>query len=132
MRPAAALGMIAAVMLTACQKDETVTAYGGADKTWVLQTLDGQPFKASASLSFPEPGRIAGQGPCNAFFGPQTAPYPWFSTGPIGSTKRACPELQAEADYLAALQDMTQVEVLGDTMILSNDAGRELVFKSET
>jgi heat shock protein HslJ len=125
-----ALASISAVFLSACQKDETVTAYGGADKLWRLHTLDGQAFAALATLRFPEAGRIMGQGPCNAFSASQTAPYPWFATGPLAATKRACPDLSAESAYFTALQEMTQVEILDDTMLLSNDAGREMLFKS--
>lgn len=125
-----ALASIAALSLSACQTDETVTAYGGANKLWVLQALDGQPFATPANLRFPDTGQIAGQGPCNAFSASQTAPYPWFGTGPLAATKRACPDLSAESAYFTALQEMTQVEILEDTMILSNDAGREMLFKS--
>ncbi|MBC7178797.1 MAG: META domain-containing protein, partial [Roseovarius sp.] len=38
--------------------------------------------------------------------------------------------LAEEALYLTALAEMTLVEVLGDVMILSNDAGREMVFRA--
>ncbi len=124
--------LLVGLALAGCKKDETVTGYGGADILWVLQSIDGKAFTARANLSFPTEGEIAGQAPCNRFFGSQTAPYPWFSTGPLGATRMACPELEAEGQYLQALEEMTQVEVLGDTMILSNDAGRKMVFKAET
>ena len=55
------------------------------------------------------------------------APYPWFETGPILVTRRACPDLEAEGDFLRALESMSQAEVLGSVLILSNDAGREMV-----
>ena len=38
------------------------------------------------------------------------------------------PDLDAEQVYLTALQQMTQVEVLGNTLILRNEAGVEMVF----
>lgn len=124
--------LTAAMLLTSCQKDETVTGYGAADKIWVLQSLDGQAFAARAELTFPAPGEIAGRAPCNRFHSTQTAPYPWFKPGPIVATEMACPALSAETAFLAALGDMTLVEVAGDTLILSNDAGRQMVFKSGT
>ncbi|MFK7938472.1 MAG: META domain-containing protein [Roseovarius sp.] len=130
MNYAALAGMLAVSLVAGCQKDETVSAYGGADKTWVLHSLDGATFHAQASLRFPEQGRITGQGPCNSLSASQNAPYPWFSIGPIASTRRACPDLNAENAYFEALKTMTQVEILGDTMILSDDAGRQMVFKS--
>jgi len=49
----------------------------------------------------------------------------------IGATKMACPDLAAENLFFAALAEMTLSEVLGDTLLLSNDKGREMVFKAE-
>ncbi|WP_237096223.1 META domain-containing protein [Nereida sp. MMG025] len=114
----------------ACQNDETLSAYGAAGKTWVLTELDGAAFPARATLEFPQAGELAGQAPCNRFFGAQTVPYPWFKAENIAATKMACPDLPAEGQFLTALSEMTLSEVLGDTMILSNDAGREMVFKA--
>ncbi|MDA3858075.1 MAG: META domain-containing protein [Roseovarius sp.] len=116
-------------MFGAC-KDETVTGYGGDDAIWTLQSLDGRPFGARATLIFPEEGQIAGQAPCNSYSGQQTAPYPWFATTGIAATKRACPDLDAETRYLRALAEMTLVEVVGDILILSNDTGREMIFSA--
>lgn len=114
-------------MFGAC-KDETVTGYGGDTATWILKSIDGQPFNARATLVFPQEGKIAGQAPCNSYAGEQTAPYPWFATTGIAATKRACPELADETRYFQALADMTLVEVVGEILILSNDTGREMVF----
>ncbi|MBY6140630.1 META domain-containing protein [Leisingera daeponensis] len=114
---------------TACTGDESLSAYGAAGKEWKLQSIDGAAFAAAATLTFPEPGKIAGRGPCNNFLGRQTAPYPWFETGPLAVTRMACPELEAEDAFLKALQEMTLAEVSGDVLILSNEAGREMLFK---
>lgn len=111
--------------------DETVSGYGAADVTWHLAELDGAPFTASATLEFPEEGKIAGDAPCNRFFGVQSAPYPWFKAEELGTTRRACPELDQEALFLTALQAMTLAEVAGDTLLLSNDDGREMLFRAE-
>ena len=115
---------------TSCSGDETLRAYGAADKVWVLTALDGQPFASRATITFPEAGKIAGQAPCNHFSGAMTAPYPWFETGPLAATKMACPELDAEIAFFTALTEMTQAEVLGNTMILSTEDGREMLFKA--
>ncbi|WP_323765059.1 META domain-containing protein [Marinovum sp.] len=123
--------MIAATLLATCDRDETLAAYGAAEASWRLDRLDGAPFTARATLSFPAEGVIAGQGPCNSFSGQQTEPYPWFGTGPLRTTRRACPELAAEQAFLAALRAMSLAEVQGDTLILSNDAGREMIFVAE-
>lgn len=117
--------------LAACAGDESLTAYGAADKTWVLSEIDGAPAPARTTLSFPEPGRLAGRAPCNAYSGAQTAPYPWFEVGPIASTKAACPDLAFEQSYFAALSAMTLSEVSGDILVLSTPEGREMVFKAD-
>jgi len=125
-----ALPLIAATLLSTCDSDETLAAYGAADVTWQLESIDGAPFMADATLSFPAEGRIQGRGPCNSFSGRQTKPYPWFGTGPLRTTRRACPELSEEQAFLAALRAMTLAEVQGDTLILSDDAGREMIFSA--
>jgi len=124
-----ALLLIAMSILGYC-KDETVSGHGGQAATWVLQSIDGTPFETRATLTFPEEGTLAGEAPCNRYSARQTVPYPWFSAERIIATKRACPDLDAENRYLRALERMTLAEIAGDTLILSNDAGREMVFRA--
>lgn len=125
----AALLLIAMSLIGYC-KDETVSGHGGQTGGWVLYSLDGTPFEARATLTFPEEGVITGEAPCNRYSAQQTVPYPWFSAERIVSTKRACPDFAAETRYLRALSEMTLSEVAADTLILSNDAGREMVFRA--
>ncbi len=113
-----------------CQQDETVAAYGADGQTWKLQEIDGQPYTANALLQFPEEGRIAGQASCNSYQGSLNAPYPWFEVQDLSATRAACPELEQEGMYFAALLTMTQSEVSGDVLILRNDDGHEMVFKA--
>lgn len=125
----AGLGLSAMLSLFSCG-DETLSGYGAADKTWVLTDMDGAPFEARADLSFPEEGRIQGQAPCNTFTGAQTVPYPWFKAEGIAVTRIACPDLDAESRFFEALQAMTLAEVGTDTLFLSNDDGRKMVFRA--
>ncbi|GFE50982.1 hypothetical protein So717_27350 [Roseobacter cerasinus] len=124
----ALLAALCAVSLAACRGDETVSAYGGAGKVWKLVELDGIAVSYRATLSFPEPGQLAGEAPCNSFRGAMTVPYPWFEATDIVSTRIACTELNAETTYFSALTTMTLSEVLGETMILSTPEGRSMVF----
>ena len=126
MRHLAALACVA--LIAACETDETVAAYGAADKTWQLTELAGAPFPATATLSFPAAGQLVGQGPCNRFSTSMTVPYPWFQVGQIQSTKMACPDMADETAFFQALATMTQSEVLGNTLILRTDADQEMVF----
>ncbi|WP_299847026.1 META domain-containing protein [uncultured Roseovarius sp.] len=124
------LAVLALLALVNCRGDETVAQYGGADIEWKLITLNGDPFPARATLQLGPDGKITGQASCNRYFGTQTAPYPWFSVKNVGATRLACPALDQETIYLTALSEMTLSEVAGDTLILSNDAGREMLFKA--
>lgn len=113
-----------------CDRDESVAAYGAADRTWLLQEIDGIPFEASALLQFPKEGEIAGNAPCNSYNGTLNAPYPWFEIKDLAATRAACAGLEAEGMYFAALMAMTQSEVSGDVLILRNEDGHEMVFKA--
>ncbi len=125
------LALPALAALPACRADETVGGYGGAEQIWILEEINGEAFEADANLHFPEPGKIAGQAPCNRYFGAMTAPYPWFEAKNIASTRMACPALDAEVKFLKSLAEMSLSEVSGGTLLLSNDAGSTMVFKAE-
>jgi heat shock protein HslJ len=122
--------LLSVLTIAACQGDETVAAYGGAGQNWHLLEIDGTPFNARAIVTFPEPGKIAGQAPCNTYSGAMTAPYPWFETGPLTATRIACDDLAAESRFFKVLSEMTLSEVSGGAMILSNEKGREMVFEA--
>lgn len=123
--------LIALCALTACRGDETLSAYGAADKVWRLVELNNAPFTATATLSFPEPGALTGMAACNGYSGAQNVPYPWFEASDIVTTRRSCPDLSAENTYLNALRAATLSEVLGDTLILSNTDGLIMLFKAD-
>ena len=123
-----AIALVPLLALFQCDKDETVAAYGAGGNIWHLQEIDQQPFPASATLSFSEEDRIGGQAPCNIYSGLQDAPYPWFEVKNLSATRMACPDLEAEGSYFAALMAMTQSEVSGDVLILRNEDGHEMVF----
>ncbi|QFU09605.1 META domain protein [Rhodobacteraceae bacterium THAF1] len=114
--------------LAACGPDETVSAYA-QDTSYSLDGINQEPFGARATMTFAE-GRISGQGPCNSYAAPLTVPYPWFDLGPIAATKRACPDLAAETRFFATLAEMQFAEAQGNVLILSNEAGREMVFRT--
>ena len=123
---AAALTLLASI--PACQADETVARYGAADRLWTLQTLNGTAFSATATLEFDSGGPVSGQAPCNRFSATNTVPYPWFQLTPIIATRAACPDLEAETAYLAALSRMTQSEVRQGSLFLRNDENEEMIF----
>ncbi|ATF16900.1 META domain-containing protein [Phaeobacter gallaeciensis] len=115
-------------ILSACLGDETLRAYGGNSDTWQLREVDGEAVSEVTTLSFPRPGVLTGELPCNRVTGQLTAPYPWFEVEHLATTRMVCAALQEETDVLAALQAMEIVEIKGAVMILSSEAGREMIF----
>nr|WP_281494220.1 META domain-containing protein [Jannaschia sp. S6380] len=122
--------LVLGLALAACQRDETISGYVDPETIWQLKELNGQPFPATATLTFPRMGEVAGNGPCNAFRANQSAPLPWIDMDGITATRRTCADLAAETRFLDALRVMTLAEVAGDTLLLSNDAMEEMVFRA--
>lgn len=120
--------MVAIFLLSACGPDESISGYADTSLAYQLTELDGVPFTARATVSFPEQGRIAGQAPCNSYFGEQTEFYPWFGLNGIGATRMVCPDMSEETRFFAALEAMTLAEVVDRTLILSNTDGNQMVF----
>lgn len=117
--------------VAACQPDETVSGFASTTAIYRLVSLDGATFAARATISFPQPGQVAGNGPCNSFTARQNVPYPWVEISQLAATKKACPDLAAEQVYFDALADMTLIEVSGPHLILSTPEGRAMAFQAE-
>ncbi len=109
--------------------DETISGYADRDAVYRLTELGGEPFTAKATISFPEEGRAVGQGPCNTWSAEQSVPYPWIDLGPIAATRRACPDLEAEAKFFEALASVSLAEVSGNVLLLTGEV--EMVFKAD-
>ena len=114
--------------LAACFADETVAGYATDGAVYRLVELNGTAFDASATITFGDDGAVSGEGPCNRYSGRQSAPYPWFELGPLRATKRACPDLEAEGTFFRMLSQMTQAEVSGPILILTDEDGAAMVF----
>lgn len=119
-----------ALLLAACAPDETVSAHARPGATWVLEALGGHPFPARATLAFPAPGAVRGQGPCNAFSARQTVPYPWIRIRDVAITKRGCAHADAERLFLAFLAAAVTAEAAGDVLVLRDVGGGEAVFRA--
>ncbi|WP_247744790.1 META domain-containing protein [Shimia sp. R11_0] len=117
-----------ALVLANCGPSETVTQYGGSTYDWRLTEIDGTEVTYQATLELSENGAVDGAGPCNGFSGSQSAPYPWIDIQIDFVEELYCADIDHEEAYLAALSEMSLVEVAGTTMIMSNEAGRQMVF----
>jgi META domain len=65
-----------------------------------------------ATLTLPEAGRVAGNGSCNHFFGPAEINGDAIKLGPLGSSRKVCPEavMNQETKYLEAVQAAERFE----------------------
>ncbi|MBB93082.1 MAG: META domain-containing protein [Rhodobacteraceae bacterium] len=120
-----ALGIAATTELKA---EAHMDPYADPDTTWVLETLNEAPFEAPVTMTFPEPGRIAGKATCNTYAGPMEATFPDFQTGMLMTTRMACPEMDLERSFLTTLATMTEAEVTDSALVLSNGKGGQMVF----
>ena len=118
---------LAAAMSAAAH--ESHSPFENRSQTWQLVELNGQPFVARATLRFPEAGRIAGEAPCNRWFGEMRRPFPFFETGPLAATRMACPELDRESDFLNALARMSLAEHESGRLTLHGAKGETMVFR---
>ncbi|MEM6618370.1 MAG: META domain-containing protein [Pseudomonadota bacterium] len=120
--------LLASGVLAACQGDETISSMVTPEEVFALTEFDGAAPPASATLSFPASGQVAGSGPCNRFSATQAAPLPWVEIGPIVATKRACAALSFESAFFAAITQATLIERTGNLIILTG-GGPDLVFR---
>jgi heat shock protein HslJ len=81
---------------------------------WLLEDLAGGVVMdgIQATLTFPESGKITGDGSCNRFFGPGEISGNTIKLGPLASTRMACPAavMNQEMKYLPALQAAERFE----------------------
>ncbi len=114
--------------LSACARDETLSAHGAAGQLWTLTEINGTPFDAPASLFLEPGGALQGVGPCNSFQGEVTSPYPWFNIDGLRRSNLECDTHELEHYFLQVLLRMTESEVLDKTLILRDSTGVNMVF----
>ncbi|TNF61825.1 MAG: META domain-containing protein [Burkholderiales bacterium] len=89
---------------------------------WRLVEIDGEalPERPAATLAFTEPGRVAGSGSCNRFFGSVSFSGEKIGFGQMGATKMAClgQDSRIEARYFAALQQASRYELKDATLLI--------------
>lgn len=90
---------------------------------WTLQDLAGTPAlpNVKATLTFPESGRVAGNGSCNRFTGSAEISGDTIKFGMLASTRMACMDngvSSQETQYLKALQAATRFELKDSTLLI--------------
>lgn len=104
-----------------------------AGTSWNLSSIDGAaPAEGGqpASIAFTDEGRVAGSSGCNRFMGGYTLSDGALAFGALAGTMMACPEplMQQEQAFLAILGAASGHSVAGDTLTITADDGRSLVF----
>ncbi|WP_234267343.1 META domain-containing protein [Hydrogenophaga sp. NFH-34] len=117
--------LLAAAALTAsCATPPPASVVWGSE--WQLQALGDQPVlhRPLATLNFPEPGRIAGNGSCNRFFGSASIDGANLRIEQTGMTRMACaePVNAQEMHYMKALTAAQRFELLGDVLLIHSSA----------
>jgi len=122
--------MIFLVVIAGCANGpQSATRDGGVtaspsilNTTWLLEDLGGAGVldRARATLAFTEPGKVAGSGSCNRFFGSVAISGQSISFGQLGSTRMACVPAVAtqEANYLKALADAERFVLDGPFLLI--------------
>ena len=86
----------------------TTASFSLTGSEWLLEDLAGLGVtdNIQATLTFPEAGKVAGNGSCNRFFGPAELSGDSIKVGPLASTRMVCPEavMNQETKYINALQ----------------------------
>lgn len=78
------------------------------------------------TAAFGEDGEVSGSAGCNNFFGGYTAADGAIEIGPLASTRKLCAEegvMEQEAAYLAALENATTYEFVGERLELRDADG---------
>ncbi|HUF36806.1 MAG TPA: META domain-containing protein [Gemmatimonadales bacterium] len=117
------LGLVMAGWLAGCtQRSPAPDGTNLPGTAWRLEDLGGAGVvdRVEATLEFPEPGKVAGKGSCNRFFGSVEISGASISFGPMGSTRMACVEavMNQEAKYLEALQAAERYEIEGTVLLI--------------
>jgi len=108
--------------VSSIKEAKTITQGTNAPKTalnltgseWLLEDLGSGAVLAEShpTLTFPEAGKVAGNGSCNRFFGTAEINGDAIKLGPLASSRMACPEgvMNQETKYLEALQAAERFE----------------------
>ena len=101
----------------------TLAAGGGPDGE--IKAVDGFPL----TITFDLDGRVTGTASCNGYSGSYQIDGNQLVVDEIGLEEMACePDVQApEASFVAALADVTDINLVGDQLGLSGIAS-ELIF----
>jgi len=101
---------------------------GLASVTWRLLAIGGKPVGVRTTLQIVDGSQISGAAACNRYSVTNNAELPALQPGPIRATRMACPWLAEEQAYFDALSQMTALRMEGETLVLTDPAGKRMEF----
>lgn len=130
-----AMAALAAVGFSSCKtaKKTTEACQHLRDTKWELEALNNKPIDTNTFITHPfivfqEDGTFSGNLGCNTYFGSYYNKKDKLQLEYSGATKRLCPVMDMERDYLNALKkDISSFSIDGNILILY--AGKEEVFR---
>lgn len=91
---------------------------------WQVAAVKNEAVSPGVTVDFGPGGSIGGKAQCNFYKGDYQLPAPGqIVVSSLGATRRACPDLGAEQQFLMLLQSMTQVKFNDPGIWLGNDSG---------
>ena len=140
------LGVLVCGMLGGCTADKKSTQTAGPPAApaeavrltgtqWSLEDLGGKPVitDSRATLTFPETGKVAGNGSCNRFTGAAEIAASAIKLGPLASIRMACmgEASTQETEYLKALEGAQRFEVKeGKLYLYVSGAEKPLLYRA--
>lgn len=128
---------LAAVALAVCSVPACTSEQGTGTSvvlpgsSWAGERIAGDtiPTAIEITLTFGDDGRLHGSAGCNRYFSPFELGKSSLKIGPIGATKKLCPEprMTAERRYLAALERVDGWAMKGGKLVF-HGTGAELTF----
>ena len=103
---------------------------------WRLIQLNGNDVEIAESSSDiymtlrPEENKVNGYAGCNNFFGTYETSERILRFSNIGATKKACPDLDLETEFLNALQSTEEYRIEGDQLTLYSNSEPIVLFEA--
>ena len=100
--------------------------------SWRATSIDRSPARpgVDSTLSFNEPGKVAGNAGCNQYFGPVEINGTDMKFGLMGMTQMMCPpeQMDQEQAFAKALGRVTRFDVMdGKLLLYADDGGAPIV-----
>lgn len=119
----------------ACRSYQKRTRRPLAGTAWQLVQLDGRAVAAAEDrytvTLLASDKQLTGTGACNRLFGPyEEGEKRALKIGPLAATRMACPDLETERAFIAALEATTHYDMDGPMLLLLADGELRAVLQA--